>query len=177
MVERRFADGRVGAAERRGTHEVQSRTAASSLLDAADLLMGAGAFRQLPAHRLPVLLLHPDSSPFLPMAVAADLLEVLPDARCRFSPAPARHRAQPCGGGRTGVPRIRRRLSRRPEAASLPPRGETRGARGEHGAVGRAGGNMSMEVAFGSWGQFNRTAKQHDSAQLCKALKREIKNP
>lgn len=90
MVARRFADGKVGAGERQWMHEVQSRTAASSLLDAADLLMGAelsGAFRQIAC---PVLLLHPDSSPFLPMSVAADLLEVLPDARLQVFPG-ARH--------------------------------------------------------------------------------------
>ena len=75
MVPRRFADGKVGRAEREWMHAVQSRTAPSSLLDAADLLMGAelsDAFGQIAC---PVLLLHPDSSPFLPMAVAADLLE------------------------------------------------------------------------------------------------------
>ena len=90
MVPRRFADGKVGAAERQWMHEVQSRTAASSLLDAADLLMGAeltGTFRRIAC---PVLLLHPDSSPFLPMTVAADLLTVLPDARLQVFPG-ARH--------------------------------------------------------------------------------------
>ena len=90
MVERRFANGAVGAAERQWTHEVQSRTAASSLLDAADLLMGAELSDIFARIACPVLLLHPDSSPFLPMTVAADLLAVLPDARLQVFPG-ARH--------------------------------------------------------------------------------------
>ncbi len=90
MVERRFAEGAVSAAERAWLHEVQSRTAAASLLDAADLLMGAELAEAFAGVACPVLLLHPDASPFLPMPVAADLLATLPDARLQVFPG-ARH--------------------------------------------------------------------------------------
>ena len=54
------------------------------------MLVGTDLSDELSRVTCPVLLLHPDSSPFLPMAVAADLLEVLPDARLQVFPG-ARH--------------------------------------------------------------------------------------
>ena len=122
MVPRRFADGKVGAAERQWMHEVQSRTAASSLLDAADLLMGAeltDTFRRIAC---PVLLLHPDSSPFLPMTVAATCSRCCPTPASRSSPAPGTasrsvtHRKAPGHSGTSPPP------ERRLKSAPLPPR-------------------------------------------------------
>ena len=128
MVERRFADGKVGRAERRWMHEVQSRTAASSLLDAADLLTGAALTDTFRRIACPVLLLHPDSSPFLPMSVAADLLEVLPDARLQVFPAPA-----------TESRSAMRRRARGPSGNSPPDERRPAADRGSAVAVGRAG--------------------------------------
>ena len=90
MMGHRFADGAVSRPQWDWFHRVQCATSAEALLAAADLLTGADLSGVFAGVSCPVLLLHPDSSPFLPVGVSADLLELLPDARLRVFPA-ARH--------------------------------------------------------------------------------------
>jgi len=51
-----------------------------SVLNALAVLVGMDLSAQLPAVRPPVLILHPDASPFIPVAVATQLHAGLPDA-------------------------------------------------------------------------------------------------
>jgi pimeloyl-ACP methyl ester carboxylesterase len=60
------------------------------VLQAVRLLAGADLSPQLAAVRMPVLLLHGDSSPFIPVPVLADLKSRLPNARLQVF-AHARH--------------------------------------------------------------------------------------
>jgi pimeloyl-ACP methyl ester carboxylesterase len=63
----------------------QAAVSPDFVLRAVRLLAGADLSARLGALRVPVLLLHGDSSPFIPVAVMADLRTRLPDAGCRCS--------------------------------------------------------------------------------------------
>jgi pimeloyl-ACP methyl ester carboxylesterase len=52
----------------------------NSILGALAVLVGADLAPRLPQIRCPVLLLHPDGSPFIPVAVAAEMYRLLPHA-------------------------------------------------------------------------------------------------
>ena len=54
------------------------------------MLLGADLGPELDRVTCPVLLLHPDASPFIPVETAAELKRALPDARLRVF-AHARH--------------------------------------------------------------------------------------
>jgi pimeloyl-ACP methyl ester carboxylesterase len=90
MMRHRFFDG-VLAEGRRRWYEAQQATPSPELvLRAVELLVGADLTPELSKVTMPVLLLHGDSSPFIPVAVMADLRDRLPDARLQVF-AHARH--------------------------------------------------------------------------------------
>lgn len=68
----------------------QERWGRDSILNALSVLIGADMRAQLGDIACPVLLLHGDSSPFIPVAVMADLHALLPQSRLKVFPR-ARH--------------------------------------------------------------------------------------
>ena len=90
MMGQRFFDGAL-TAEMRGWYESQQASAApEAVLDAAAMLVGADLTRELARVACPVLLLHPDSSPFIPVETMVALKRALPEARLQVF-ARARH--------------------------------------------------------------------------------------
>ncbi len=81
MMGKRFFDGAISEAMWRWYEREQAAASPDVVLRAVRLLAGADLSPRLSAVRMPVLLLHADSSPFIPVAVMADLKARLPDAR------------------------------------------------------------------------------------------------
>jgi pimeloyl-ACP methyl ester carboxylesterase len=81
MMQGRFFDGAIDPAMWRWYEREQAAVSSDFVLRAVRLLTGADLSARLGALRVPVLLLHGDSSPFIPVAVMADLKARLPDAR------------------------------------------------------------------------------------------------
>lgn len=71
-------------------HRQQAAGDPATTLGALSVLFGTNLQPQLPQLRVPVLLLHPDSSPFIPVSTTADLHARLPDSELRVFPH-ARH--------------------------------------------------------------------------------------
>ena len=90
MLPKRFFDGAISEPMRRWYEQEQASASREFVLEAVRLLAGADLSPQLARLRMPVLLLHPDSSPFIPVAVMADLKSRLADARLQVF-AHARH--------------------------------------------------------------------------------------
>ncbi len=90
MLPKRFFDGAISEPMRRWYEQEQASASREFVLEAVRLLAGADLSPQLALLRMPVLLLHPDSSPFIPVAVMADLKSRLADARLQVF-AHARH--------------------------------------------------------------------------------------
>ena len=86
----RFHDGAVAARDRAWFAAQQARWTRDSILNALAVLVGTDLTARLPEVRCPVLLLHPDGSPFIPVPVMAELARRLPDARLNVI-GPARH--------------------------------------------------------------------------------------
>lgn len=82
-----------------------------SVLNALAVLVGMDLSAQLEAVQLPVLILHPDASPFLPVAVAEQLYAGLPDAELNVI-GHARH-GMPFSHGRRCAALLREFLDRR----------------------------------------------------------------
>ena len=57
-----------------------------SILGALSVLVGTDVRAQLPSLKLPVLLLHGDSSPFIPVNVMVDMHHAIPDSRIQVFP-------------------------------------------------------------------------------------------
>jgi pimeloyl-ACP methyl ester carboxylesterase len=89
MKHRFYADG-LGAGERAWFEAAQAGCAPHSCLNAVAVLRGVDLSARLGEFRLPVLLLHGDSSPFIPVSISASLLAGLPDG-CLQVFARARH--------------------------------------------------------------------------------------
>jgi pimeloyl-ACP methyl ester carboxylesterase len=81
MMSRRFFDGAITQEMWRWYEREQGSASPDFVLQAVRLLAGADLSPQLDAVRMPVLLLHGDSSPFIPVPVLADLKARLPNAR------------------------------------------------------------------------------------------------
>jgi pimeloyl-ACP methyl ester carboxylesterase len=81
MMRGRFFDGAIDTAMWRWYEREQAAVSPDFVLRAVRLLAGADLSARLSALRVPTLLLHGDSSPFIPVAVMADLRARLPDAR------------------------------------------------------------------------------------------------
>ena len=90
MMGKRFFDGAVTEEMWRWYEQEQAGASPQLVLDAVRLLAGADLSPELGAARMPVLLLHGDSSPFIPVPVMADLKSRLASARLHVF-AHARH--------------------------------------------------------------------------------------
>jgi pimeloyl-ACP methyl ester carboxylesterase len=90
MMSKRFFEGAIGEPMWRWYEREQASASSDFVLQAVRLLAGADLSAQLERLRMPVLLLHGDSSPFIPVAVMADLKSRLLDARLQVF-AHARH--------------------------------------------------------------------------------------
>lgn len=90
MLTMRFYDDQLTATQRDWYRAQQATCDQRSVLAAVEVLADADLSDQLSQILVPVLLLHPDSSPFIPLSVMADLKNRLPDARLNVF-ADARH--------------------------------------------------------------------------------------
>ncbi len=81
MMQGRFFDDSIDSQMRSWYEREQAAVSSEFVLRAVRLLAGADLSARLSGLKLPVLLLHADSSPFIPVAVMADLKSHLPDAR------------------------------------------------------------------------------------------------
>lgn len=83
MMTMRFHDGALGASQWRWYETQQATCDPGCVLPAAAALIGVDLTPRLDRIRVPTLLLHPDASPFIPVAVVGQLRAALPDARLR----------------------------------------------------------------------------------------------
>jgi pimeloyl-ACP methyl ester carboxylesterase len=90
MMDHRFAPGAISQAQWDWFHGVQQQTRAVSLLGAADLLVASDLRPVLDNVQMPVLILSGGESPFVPLPLARDLAERLPNGQLRWFPG-ARH--------------------------------------------------------------------------------------
>jgi pimeloyl-ACP methyl ester carboxylesterase len=90
MMQMRFFEGAIPGNLWQWYETQQARCDAATVLALADALAAADLSAELPAVAMPVLLMHPDASPFIPVAVMGELNEALPRSRLRVF-AHARH--------------------------------------------------------------------------------------
>lgn len=81
MMAQRFHPGALSKAQWRWFAAMQAACSPDVLVRGMHALVGADTRPRLPGLRLPVLLLHPDNSPFIPVALMADFRDRLADAR------------------------------------------------------------------------------------------------
>ena len=74
----RFHDDALSSERRAWFAQQQEAWTPNAILSALAVLVGTDLAPVLPEIRCPVLLLHPDGSPFIPVAVAADMHRLLP---------------------------------------------------------------------------------------------------
>lgn len=86
----RFHPGALDAEREAWFEAQQAEWARESILNALGVLIGTDLTPHLKNIGCPALLLHPDGSPFIPVAVMAELHRLLPDARLNVI-GPARH--------------------------------------------------------------------------------------
>lgn len=77
----RFHDDALSSERRAWFATQQEAWLPHSILNALGVLVGTDLTSRLGGIKCPVLLLHPDGSPFIPVAVMAELHRLLPDAR------------------------------------------------------------------------------------------------
>jgi pimeloyl-ACP methyl ester carboxylesterase len=104
----RFYDGALGEPERVWYARQQEAWTRESILGALGVLVGTDLRAELPRLSLPVLLMHGDSSPFIPVGVMADMHRALPDSRLTVFPR-AKH-GLPFSHGRECAQALRRFL-------------------------------------------------------------------
>ena len=90
MMDQRFFAGGLTEAMERWYRTQQESADPGAILGVAEMLAGVDLRPELGRVACPVLLLHPDSSPFIPVETMAELKRALPDARLRVFPH-ARH--------------------------------------------------------------------------------------
>ena len=81
MMPRRFFDGAVPESSWRWYEEQQAQACPNAVLQGLHALVATDLASRLGEISAPVLLMHPDSSPFIPVAVMADFRSRLPDGR------------------------------------------------------------------------------------------------
>lgn len=86
----RFFDDALSSSEWRWFHGEQSSQPADSIVNALSVLVGTELTPRLGSLDLPTLLLHGDSSPFIPVGIMADLHAALRSSELRIFPH-ARH--------------------------------------------------------------------------------------
>ena len=90
MMGLRFTEGALPRPVYRWFDRVQGASSADSVLDLADLLIGTDISSALLEIRAPTLLLAPDDSPFVPVAIPLEIRERIPDCELQVF-AGARH--------------------------------------------------------------------------------------
>jgi pimeloyl-ACP methyl ester carboxylesterase len=111
MTPLRLDRAQVPEAKWRWFERVQADSSADSILDLADLLIGSDLAPELGAIRAPALLLAPDRSPFVPLAVMEDMRARIAGAELQVF-AGARH-GLPCSHGKACGRALRAFLDRR----------------------------------------------------------------
>lgn len=86
MMQHRFHRGAVPEEVYDWFAEVQGRSNADAILNLGELLMRQDLSADLPGITCPVLLIHPDSSPFLPVSMSAEIHSLLPNAEMMVIP-------------------------------------------------------------------------------------------
>lgn len=86
----RFHPGSVSEAMARWFHDVQRRSAPHACADLVDMLVGADLTAALPAISVPMLILAPDDSPFVPVEQQVERLRAVPGSELQVI-AGARH--------------------------------------------------------------------------------------
>lgn len=90
MLEKRFAEGQTNAARRDWFDRTQQASDAETILKLADILVGLDYSDRLAEITCPVLLIQPDSSPFIPLEIPVALKAGLPEGELMVIPG-ARH--------------------------------------------------------------------------------------
>lgn len=90
MIEKRFTSWQTSDEERAWFHDAQMASDGATILELADVLVGLDFTDRLSEITCPVLLMHPDSSPFIPLDIPVNLKNGLPDAEMMVIPG-ARH--------------------------------------------------------------------------------------
>ena len=90
MIEKRFAPWQTSDEQRDWFDRAQLASDGDTILQLADVLVGLDFTEQLLDINCPVLLMHPDSSPFIPLEIPVQLKSGLPDAELMVIPG-ARH--------------------------------------------------------------------------------------
>ncbi|MBL8672984.1 MAG: alpha/beta fold hydrolase [Alphaproteobacteria bacterium] len=86
MMEMRFAPGALDPARAAWFARMQAATPAAGNVALGEMLMGIDLTDELARLRVPLLLLFPDSSPFIPVGVAAEIKAAVPHAELRVFP-------------------------------------------------------------------------------------------
>lgn len=86
MMSDRFAPGAIGDGPWRWFSDTQRATPIASLLDAADMLVRSDLSEAVARIAVPTLLLAPDSSPFIPLAIPVELHARIAGARLAVFP-------------------------------------------------------------------------------------------
>lgn len=86
MMEQRFHPGALAPIAASWYEKQQACADSTAVLAAAELLLATDLTPVLGNIDLPVLLLHPDASPFIAVSVMAELCELLPNARLKVLP-------------------------------------------------------------------------------------------
>jgi pimeloyl-ACP methyl ester carboxylesterase len=81
MMRSRFHDGAISSEAWRWFEAQQATACPDTVLRMLQALVGTDLAAKLPALRPPLLLLHPDGSPFIPVPVMADFRDLVPGAR------------------------------------------------------------------------------------------------
>lgn len=84
MTKHRFYDDVLESEERAWFNKAQEQCSADSCLNALDVLRGVNLTAQLSKISVPVLLLHGDSSPFIPASMTAELHAGLSDSEMQI---------------------------------------------------------------------------------------------
>ncbi len=111
MTPLRLDRERVSEGKFRWFEQVQAAASADAVLDLADLLIGSDVTPELGTIRVPALLLAPDRSPFVPLAVMEDMHARIPGSELQVF-AGARH-GLPCSHGEACGRALRAFLERR----------------------------------------------------------------
>ncbi len=83
FMDDRFHPGALSPAQWDWFHKRQATGDPATILGALSVLIGTNLQNEVSGVRVPVLLLHPDASPFIPVSVTADLHARLPDSELR----------------------------------------------------------------------------------------------
>lgn len=90
MMEHRFYPDAVDDSVREWFAETQAASDADTTIALGELLVAQDLTNDLRGITCPVLLIHPDASPFLPVSISAEIHELLPNSRMMVIPG-ARH--------------------------------------------------------------------------------------